>query len=189
MRDTVLCRYGPAALVVAAFMTACVQPRGAHRSVDESAAPAAVPAVSSADTGRPADHTGTSQALRLSLVLRAAPLEPSRGDTVRFTAVAHNATRAPISIGEFCGPGMDVVISPVDSADGGRTVSVIQEMLGPMGEFDCIGRRGPIAPGDSLVEHLWWIAPRRTGAYRAMATERTRPELTNFTSPLQLRVW
>lgn len=188
MRLTVRCRYGPAALVIAVLMTACGQPSRAHRPGDEKAIPATVPAAIPADTSLSTDHAGTSPPQRLSLVLRASPLEPSGGDTVRFTAVAHNATRGPTYIGEFCGPGMDVVITPVDGPGGGRAVSALQDMLGPMGEFDCIGSRGPIAPGDSLVEHLWWVAPQQPGTYRAMASERTRPEVTNFTAPLQLWV-
>ena len=61
---------------------------------------------------RPTPLLSTAVRKGLTIKLRAYPVIVSPGDTVRLTAVAYNATRARIQVGERCGAAMDVHITP-----------------------------------------------------------------------------
>jgi hypothetical protein len=118
------------------------------------------------------------------LTLRAEALDVAAGDSVRFTAVARNATRDPVHIGRACGPDMDVAVTP---PGGGAPLSVLLAMVGPNAAFDCVGRP-PLAPGDSIVQHFHWQAPTRPGLYTAVTGARNGPGLTDVTAPVRIRV-
>jgi hypothetical protein len=118
------------------------------------------------------------------LTLRAEPLEVAAGDTVRFTAVARNATRDSVHVGRNCGPDMDVAVTP---PGGGAPRSVLLAMVGADAGFECVGWP-PLAPGDSVVQHLHWRAPPRAGLYIAVAGARNGPDLTDVSAPVRIRV-
>ena len=122
----------------------------------------------------------------ITIRLHADPDVVSRGDTVSFTARAHNSTAAEVIIGGQCGPAMDVLIrSPI-----GRINSVLELMVGRNADFTCELRREHFAPAhDSTTTRLWWVAPK-SGEYlaRAGARDALGNAVDDVSEPIRIRV-
>ena len=115
----------------------------------------------------------------LRITLRAEPRAAAPGDTVRFTAVAHNPTRDTVNVGRGCGPGMDVLIQPPK----GPPTSIYAGTIFTCDYYD------PAPPRDSVTQRLNWLAPGTPGAYVAVAGERyARGQLTNPSNRVTVRV-
>jgi len=121
----------------------------------------------------------------LTIRLSAAPVTVAPGDTVRFRAVAHNATAQRIQVGVQCGPSMDVRLT----TPGGQAVSVLHTMIGPNGAFTCeLGPHHFAPPRDSLVNQLVWRAPDQRGTYRAVAGARGSSGLQDLSAEITIIV-
>jgi hypothetical protein len=121
----------------------------------------------------------------LVLQVRAGRASAAPGDTVRLFAVARNLSHGPLDVGGACGPAMDVSIR----APAGDSVLVLNQMVGGDAVFDCMGHpEYTLAPGDSLVERLWWRAPRVRGEYTAVAHSRRYGGVRPTSAPLRITV-
>jgi hypothetical protein len=123
----------------------------------------------------------------LTITLMASPTTAAPGDTVRLTAVAHNATAEPIVVGVQCGPSMDVQVTSA----AGEATSVLRAMTAePKGFFTCEfdPRYHLVRPRDSLTTRLWWRAPSARGEYVAVAGARGEADLRDLSAPVRIVV-
>ena len=121
----------------------------------------------------------------IEIALQASPVSVRSGDTVSFAAVAHNRTSERIQIGHQCGPSMDVFVTTPD----GTTLSVLLSSLPPNGAFTCeLGPYHFADAHDSLTNRYKWVAPARTGPYRAIAGARMNAGLSTASAPVFITV-
>lgn len=107
--------------------------------------------------------------LGVHLALTADRRVVARGDTVAFTASAHNPMQEAVQIGQHCGPAFDVLVRPPT----GARISVLDANVGPHGVFTCeLGPWHFVDPGETEELTLRWEAPGLPGVYRARATLR-----------------
>ena len=106
------------------------------------------------------------------------------GDTVHFIAEARNPTVERIRIGDRCGPALDVMVT----RPGGVRQSVLAT-LDTNGTRACKSTRARVvAPGDSSVIMLRWVAPAQRGEYLARAGLRDTVGLSNLSDPVRVLV-
>jgi hypothetical protein len=107
------------------------------------------------------------------------------GDTVHFLAQARNPTEARIHIGPRCSPALDVMVT----RPGGVRQSLLASTVGTNGVLACEPARAHVvAPGDSSVIMLRWVAPAQRGEYLARAGLRDTLGLSNLSDPVSVVV-
>jgi hypothetical protein len=125
----------------------------------------------------------------LSVELWADKTTVSPGDTVRFVMVARNAGNDRIQVGVQCGPAMDVRMR----GPSGQSVSVLHAQFenAPIRViFTCeLGAHHFAEARDSLIDRLWWTAPRERGQYIAVAGGRGDEGLDDLSAPISIRVF
>ena len=124
----------------------------------------------------------------VSIEVRADKRAVSAGDTVRFVLVARNSSAERLQVGVQCGPAMDIRMR----GPTGSSVSVLHEQFkdSPVTvAFTCELGSYHFAEGrDSLINRLWWKAPRHRGEYLAVAGARGEQGLDDVSPPLTIRV-
>lgn len=125
---------------------------------------------------------GSRAAVRTALHVDHETVAP--GDTVHFIAEARNPTEERIRIGDRCGPALDVMVT----RPGGVRQSVLAT-LDTNGAHACGSARARVvAPGDSSVIMLRWVAPAQRGEYLARAGLRDTLGLSNLSDPVRVVV-
>jgi hypothetical protein len=125
----------------------------------------------------------------ISIDIRADKPAVNAGDTIHFVLIARNASAERVQIGVQCGPAMDIRM------DGprGRTVSVLNTQFEDEKltvAFTCeLGPYHFADARDSLINRLWWKAPRQPGEYTAVAGARGEQGLDDVSTPLTVRVF
>jgi hypothetical protein len=107
------------------------------------------------------------------------------GDIVHFVAEARNPTEERIRLGPRCSPALDVMVT----RPGGVRQSVLASSMGANGVLACEPAHAHIvAPGDSSVAVLRWVAPAQRGEYLARAGLRDTSGLSNLSDPVRVVV-
>jgi hypothetical protein len=121
----------------------------------------------------------------VTVALGMTPSAASRGDTIRFSATATNATAQRIQIGIACGPSFDVQVT----LPNGAVRSVLSDLVGPNGAFTCpLLPEHFVEPRSSRTLVLRWVVPSVRGRYVARAGLRRSDGLGNLSAAVAFSV-